>query len=71
MPGKRGRRPRANRLKELRPAPGELRLVQAFVNSADLEAGTDELSSLGGLADWLERHPAARGVPCSFVAMGQ
>ena len=56
MPGKRGRRSRANRLRELRPAPGDLRLVQAFVNSADLEAGTDEIATLPGLCDWLEHH---------------
>ncbi len=55
MSGKR-RRGRAHRLKELKPAPAELRLVQDFVNSADLEAGTDELARPGGLADWLERH---------------
>ncbi len=50
------RRARPHRLKELRPAPGELRLVQDFLNSADLEAGTDELARPGGLADWLDGH---------------
>ncbi len=50
------RRARPHRLKELRPAPGELRLVQDFLNSADLEAGTDELARPEGLADWLDRH---------------
>ncbi|MCP3961519.1 MAG: hypothetical protein GY719_27060 [bacterium] len=54
MPGR--RRASANRLKELRPAPGELRQVQAFLNSTDFEAGTDELASPRGLAEWLERH---------------
>ncbi len=43
-------------MKQLRPAPGELRLVQDFLNSADFEAGTDELTGPPGLADWLERH---------------
>ena len=56
MSGKGRRRFRPNRLKELRPAPGELRLVQAFLNTVDLEAGTDELARTPGLADWLEHH---------------
>ncbi len=51
-----GQRARANRLNELRPAPGDLRLLQAFINTADLEAGSDQLANLGGLAAWLERH---------------
>ncbi len=50
------RRSRPHRLQDLRPAPGELRLVQAFANSVDFEAGTDELKRPGGLGDWLERH---------------
>jgi hypothetical protein len=36
----------------LPPAPGELRVVQAFVNTRDIEEGTDELDS-----------PAALGAP--------
>jgi predicted RNA-binding Zn ribbon-like protein len=35
------------------PAPGDLGLVQAFVNTADLEAGVDQLSDSAGLSDWL------------------
>jgi hypothetical protein len=35
------------------PAPGDLRIVQAFVNTADRVRGTDELSSPQALADWL------------------
>ena len=49
-------------VQDLTPAPGELRLVQAFINTADLDAGTDELASSRALADWLARHgllPAA------------
>ncbi len=38
---------------KLRPAPGELRIVQAFVNTANLEKGTDELRSPAHLANWL------------------
>lgn len=34
-------------------APGELATLQAFVNTQDLEDGTDELGSPGALARWL------------------
>ena len=34
-------------------APGELRLLQDFANTLDLERGTDALSGPGALADWL------------------
>jgi predicted RNA-binding Zn ribbon-like protein len=40
------------------PAPGGLRLVQGFLNSADIEGGTDEFASPSSLAAWLE----ARGL---------
>lgn len=40
-------------LKDLRSAPGDLRIVQAFVNTADLEMKTDELTSPQALAEWL------------------
>jgi predicted RNA-binding Zn ribbon-like protein len=36
-----------------KPAPQPLALVQAFVNSVDLETGEEALSSPGGLRDWL------------------
>jgi predicted RNA-binding Zn ribbon-like protein len=35
------------------PAPPELRLVQVFVNTNDVLAGTDELGSPAALATWL------------------
>jgi predicted RNA-binding Zn ribbon-like protein len=35
------------------PAPGRLEHVRAFVNTLDIEAGTDELSSAGALTGWL------------------
>jgi predicted RNA-binding Zn ribbon-like protein len=35
-------------------APGELALVQRFVNTADLDRGTDELADRTGLAAWLD-----------------
>ncbi len=37
------------------PAPGDLRLVQAFVNTKDLATGGDEFSSPTALRDWLAR----------------
>jgi predicted RNA-binding Zn ribbon-like protein len=36
------------------PAPGGLRLVQAFLNTADIEGGTDEFASPSGVGAWLE-----------------
>jgi predicted RNA-binding Zn ribbon-like protein len=35
------------------PAPGDLGLVQAFVNTVDLESGVDELRGPHSLCDWL------------------
>ncbi len=40
-------------MQTLRKAPGELAIVQAFVNSADLQVKTDQLSSPRALRDWL------------------
>ena len=37
----------------MKPAPGDLRFVQAFVNTADRKKGTDELSDPRSLAQWL------------------
>lgn len=37
-------------------APGSLALVQAFVNSIDVEYGPDEFAAADGLASWLERN---------------
>ncbi|MCE7082342.1 CGNR zinc finger domain-containing protein [Streptomyces sp. ST2-7A] len=36
-------------------APGPLALVQAFVNSVNVEFGPDEFAAVGGLARWMER----------------
>jgi predicted RNA-binding Zn ribbon-like protein len=44
------------------PAPGRLELVRAFVNTLDIEAGTDELSSSAALATWL-RERGLEGAP--------
>jgi predicted RNA-binding Zn ribbon-like protein len=35
------------------PAPGDLEIVQRFVNTLDIESGTDELDSPAGLSNWL------------------
>jgi predicted RNA-binding Zn ribbon-like protein len=35
------------------PAPGDLEIVQRFVNTLDVESGTDELDSPAGLSSWL------------------
>jgi predicted RNA-binding Zn ribbon-like protein len=43
-------------------APGKLELVRLFVNTADLEDGTDALSAPATLAGWLERHGLVRDV---------
>ena len=43
------------RTADLALAPGDLGIVQAFVNTRDLEHRTDELKSPQALADWLER----------------
>jgi predicted RNA-binding Zn ribbon-like protein len=48
-------------------APGELGLVQRFVNTADLDQGTDELADPAGLAAWLDR----TGMPTQVDAAGR
>jgi predicted RNA-binding Zn ribbon-like protein len=42
-------------------APGQLEIVRSFVNSVDLEEGTEELGSPGALATWLTAHDLAGG----------
>lgn len=44
------------------PAPGPLRLVQAFVNTVDFEHGPDLLDDAAGLAEWLARNGLDAGV---------
>src|SRR5687768_1255740 len=48
------------------PAPGALRLVQAFLNSADLEDGDDAFARPAGLAAWI----AAQGLAPVPPAVG-
>jgi predicted RNA-binding Zn ribbon-like protein len=38
------------------PAPGSLRVVQAFVNTVDREHGPDLFEDQAGVAEWFERH---------------
>ncbi len=39
-----------------KPAPGELELVRSFVNTLDVDDGTEELDSPAALRDWLAGH---------------
>jgi predicted RNA-binding Zn ribbon-like protein len=39
-----------------RPAPGDLAVVQQFVNTRDIEAGTDQLGDTRALRRWLDEH---------------
>src|SRR5437763_11733945 len=41
------------------PAPGSLLLVQEFVNSLDIEEGTDAIDTPDGLRSWLVAHGLA------------
>ena len=51
-------------------APGELELVRAFVNSADLEQGTEQLDTGAALARWLvEYELAAPGLRASSAEL--
>ena len=52
---------RAGRQPVTAPAPGRLELVRAFVNTLDIEAGTDELSTPEALAAWLAGHGLTGG----------
>jgi predicted RNA-binding Zn ribbon-like protein len=44
---------RASELPEISPAPGMLEIVRQFINTLDIESGTDELDSPGALLGWL------------------
>lgn len=47
---------RINRQLLPRPAPGDLGIVQAFLNTENLQAGTDELATPSDLSAWLSSH---------------
>src|SRR5258707_3118171 len=53
-----GSQQRVGRQPVIGPAPGRLEQVRAFVNTLDVEAGNDQLSSPAPLAAWL----TARGL---------
>ncbi|MGB6455486.1 MAG: ABATE domain-containing protein, partial [Streptosporangiaceae bacterium] len=40
---------------EIGQAPGDLRTVQEFVNTLDIEQGSDDLATPAALDDWLRR----------------
>jgi predicted RNA-binding Zn ribbon-like protein len=60
---------RAARQPQISAAPGELELVRAFVNSRDIEEGTDELASTAGLEGWLARAGLAAADAADGVAL--
>lgn len=41
------------------PAPGRLGIVQAFLNSVDIEGETEAFGTVGGLRDWIVAHDLA------------
>jgi predicted RNA-binding Zn ribbon-like protein len=49
-------------------APGDLETVRAFVNTVDLEDGTDELTDPGALATWLTEHGLVETKPKASAA---
>lgn len=49
--------PPAAQLELIRPpAPGQLEVVRRFLNTRDVEAGTDELGSAAALLAWIREH---------------
>lgn len=44
-----------------KPAPGRLRLIQAFVNSRDCESGRDDFGTPAQLGEWLLSHGLLAG----------
>ena len=44
-------------------APGDLELVRAFVNTRDVEDGSDEIADPTALQHWLHSHDLLRGGP--------
>lgn len=49
------------------PAPDDLRLVQLFVNSIDIEESIEQWPTPGALGDWLNRH----GLTTSRLRLGE
>jgi predicted RNA-binding Zn ribbon-like protein len=44
-----------------KPAPGRLELIRAFINSVDIESGSESLGSPDELAAWLREHDLLEG----------
>ena len=58
----------------MQEAPGELELVREFVNTRNVERGTDELGGPDALAAWLEEHgldPGGTPGPADVLAARQ
>jgi predicted RNA-binding Zn ribbon-like protein len=49
-------------------APGRLELVREFVNTRDVEAGTEELETPAALSEWLAAHALADRAPLASTA---
>jgi len=43
-----------------KPAPGQLVIIQGFINTLDIEAGVDDIGTEKLLKDWLVRHGLLR-----------
>jgi predicted RNA-binding Zn ribbon-like protein len=50
-------------MRKRQEAPGELEQVRAFVNTADLEQGEENLDTPGALSAWLADHELLEGSP--------
>jgi predicted RNA-binding Zn ribbon-like protein len=50
-------------MRKRQEAPGELEQVRAFVNTADLEQGEENLDTPGALTAWLAGHELLEGSP--------
>ena len=49
----------ADRQIQVSPAPGDLEVVRVFVNTLDIEEGTDDFAAPEGLSRWLAEHGLA------------
>lgn len=58
---------RAARKPQVSKAPGDLELVRAFVNTRDIEEGTDDFATTAGLRDWLARSGLVAAAPAAPV----
>jgi predicted RNA-binding Zn ribbon-like protein len=52
-------------------APGRLEIVRSFINTADIEAGTDELATPDGLERWIAQQDLVSGPPLPPECHGQ